>query len=339
MHALYKYGVTCGPLPSSCTHSLTHQPTGGPQEGRAGAEVSEPFMDNFHNYRAVNDGEGMSVSDHSPVYATFTLSTAPVIVGKRMALKRMSSQGSRRSSSFERSNSAQHGSGSSGPNSIRSLSVDPIWDILSETKARIEISDITVLSLGEFGEQGEGHGAEMEPPRQVDVVFPAPFEVDNGGEGVLWTQSQGSAGWEAEKTRSATCRRLRYKADGSRVDFDTVPTLALEFDGARTVDAVGAKRLEPVVGNLHVLLRVMIPTTVGATRVSATSAQAEKETLVAGQCVLSLAQLREVDALGASGSLTRAFDVVLEDGGTPLVLEDHGQVTVQVTIRVAAIGS
>ena len=257
-------------------------------------------------------------------------------------------------------------------------------DVLSEHSARVEISNITVLSHGEFGEPGDGHGAEMEAPRRVDVVFPAPFEVDNGGAGVSWARSQPLAGWEAERTRSASCRRLCYKTVGGggrggggrglgqalvvcggvphpsrrpsilphptplnspKEDAadDTIPTCALEFDGARTLDGrASARSVDPVVGNLHVLLRVMIPTTVGAVRGSATSAQAEKETLVAGQCVLSLAQLRQ-GARGGGGEggrgLGRTMEVVLEDGGVPLVLEDHGQVTVRLTLSVVGLGT
>lgn len=41
---------------------------------RANTTILSPTL---HNYRAVNDGEGMSISDHSPVFGTFLLRFSP----------------------------------------------------------------------------------------------------------------------------------------------------------------------------------------------------------------------------------------------------------------------
>lgn len=160
-----------------------------------GGEVQEGLFD---NYAAVNDGEGMSVSDHSPVYGTFTLDRRP---------------------------ESHH-----------------------SPRGTIEVSDFAI------------HAGDLRiPPAHVDVVFPAPFEVEDGASHVRYSTT--SPAWAVESTKSSSCKRF-----GSD---DPQPPLQLTWDSTRsptvsTSSTSGSARLSDVeasdavvpLENLHLIVRV-----------------------------------------------------------------------------------
>jgi hypothetical protein len=200
------------------------------------------------NYWSVNDGVGMSVSDHSPVSAVFNMKTLRAGAGAKW------SQGRAR----------------------KTMTAQALEQVTSmQSPLLFDCSKVTIEVM-----QFEVRGGKITPEAtRLDVLFPAPGERADGGKFLGRTNSDQSNGWLEEPTRlKSDCKRMRLNNHlFSATNF--MPILRLNWDSSASDHPCG-------VGGLHLLLCVRGGTFVSVGHHH--SATDDMKDVVSAHCALEL---------------------------------------------------
>ena len=266
--------------------------TAASEEG--GGETSTIALE-CDNYRSVNEGPGMSVSDHSPVFATFLLHPANHAGRTAASLNHRAQLAgdalTMPSPPSPLSESATTLMASSAPASTVELPaeppppVPPFEPLLLCPTVWVEVSDV-VLSGGK---------PRPEALTSVKVLFPAPFECSGA---FAHCKGMPVNGWREEPTKGAKtdCRLMCLDGGpGFLGASGDVPKLRFLFDTRRRLSG-------PVgVGGLHLLLRVGGGSFVTVGHHSGDAADTPMKDRVAGECTVSLSSLWPGDGGGDGG--------------------------------------
>jgi len=187
-----------------------------------------------HNYRSVNDGEGMTISDHSPVAATFTLSSPGAYVARRALETRSSTTPS-----------------SLGSNSSRKFSITKASSTITPEDTPLGHFINVSLKIEKIQTVSQDRRSSVHP-RRAEVLFPSPHEIENGTTGVkLWNSetSPGGLSWQDEAGKNG-CRRLGWSNDQGVVDMEPgMLELVWNGENCRPSNSIP-------IGNLHMVLRL-----------------------------------------------------------------------------------
>ena len=287
-HEDVAWRIEIDPLPPEETSVVAMGSVRGGSGG--GAPTFEATSSN--NYCSVNDGEGMSTSDHSPVFCTFTLHP--------------------RFAATETLTAAESG-----------LTVGSM-----KQSFRVLISDVRMT----------GGWSAL---RQLDVVFPAPHEVDDGMQKTYFSP-EANPGWREEPLRIQSSRHFSHVAEG-----EGGHTPALVFDWAGENDS---KRDDT---ELHLILRVTSTDhesssgggggsggsgggSGSGSSSSSSSSSHQTQQLLTGQATIGLASLLSTD-----GAVQRSVDKSRREVrllkrlvGVALVTEGRPQSLIKIDLRL-----
>lgn len=178
---IYKGGNVKERTPGFCDRVIYHSMKGAwsrlvPERKTVLADIDDAEISvDCDNYWSVNDGTGMSVSDHSPISAVFNLKTVRTAGVKW-------SQGRTR----------------------KTLGAQALEQVINHTL--FDSPKVTIEVM-----QFEVRGGKVTPEAtRLDVLFPAPGEMTEGSHCLSTTRSDQSNGWMEEPTRLKTdSRRMR----------------------------------------------------------------------------------------------------------------------------------